>query len=50
MSSTSAGATPYFRVNANASPIASMAAASKKLPASLITLARAGSSPTTITP
>src|SRR5207244_3740474 len=50
ISNSSAGATPYLRASANASPIASIAAASRKLPASLITLARGGSSPATITP
>src|ERR1051326_2788034 len=50
ISSRSAGATSYLRTRAKASPIASIAAASRKLPASLITLARPGSSPATITP
>jgi len=39
-----------LRASANASPIASIAAAKRKFPASLITLARGGSSPATITP
>src|SRR5438094_584307 len=49
-SSSSAGGIPYLRPKTNASPIASIAAASRKLPASLITLARAGSSPAASVP
>src|SRR2546423_8948 len=50
ISSKSAGATPDLRTRAKASPLASIAAASRKVPASLITFARPGAAPPTITP